>query len=544
MTNFNWLLIRNSMFYASEEMGIALRNSAYSPNIKERMDHSSAIFDSDGRLIAQAEHIPVHLGSLPYGLKTTLEYLEKENVELKNGDMILVNNPYIAGTHLNDITVIRPIFYKNKIIAYAANKAHHSDIGGKVPGSISIDAESLFEEGLILNPTFLMNRNEFNDDVIKIISSNSRNPYERKGDLRAQAAANFIGERRVIETLEKYGEKDFLESFNNYFEYARNIFLRKLENFKKGEFYGEDFIELNSKKDLKLKVKIRIENKRVIVDYDGTDPQVKKPINAVLGVTISGVYYVFKTILGEDLPVNHGTFSQIEILVPKGSILNPDFPYPVAGGNVETSQRNADLLYLALSKSIPEIVPASSGGSMNNVMIGGTSSEKTWAFYETIGVGTGAKKGKDGIDGIHANMTNTMNTPIEEIEKNFPIIMLKYEFRENSCGMGEFRGGNGIIRSYMARDNLIFTFLSDRFRHSPYGLFGGENGKTTQVIIKKGRNKIYKKENFSIQLSIGDYVEIRTAGGGGYGDKIKRDRKKLIEDFENGMIKRNKIDFE
>ncbi len=537
MVNFSWLVIRNSMIYASEEMGIALRNSAYSPNIKERMDHSAAIFDAEGRLIAQAEHIPVHLGSLPFGIRKTLEYIEKEGMEMKTGDMIVLNNPYIAGTHLNDITLIRPIFHDGKIIAYSANKAHHSDIGGKVPGSISIDAETIFEEGIIIDPVFLMRENKFDENIINIISTNSRNPYERKGDLRAQAAANFIGERRVLEIIDKYGKKDFLDSFEDYFYYSEKIFLNKIKNFEKGEYSAEDYVEMNGGKDLKLRVNITIKENGINVDYTGTDRQVRSPLNAVMGVTISGVHYVLRTLLGEDIPVNHGTFSKVNINVPEGTILNPIFPHPVAGGNVETSQRNADILYLALSKSAPDLVPAASGGSMNNVMIGGINSQITWAFYETIGVGTGGKKGRDGIDGIHSNMTNTMNTPIEEIEKNFPILMLRYEFREDSCGLGKYRGGSGLIRAYMAKEDMVFTFLSDRFRHRPYGLFGGEPGKGTLVIVKRGNKRKIMKEKFTIELSSGDSVEIRTAGGGGYGNKMERDPEKMKEDMENGIIK-------
>ncbi|MVT13569.1 MAG: hypothetical protein GPW16_04735 [Euryarchaeota archaeon] len=534
--NFNWQIIRNSLYYTSEEMGIALRNSAYSPNIKERMDHSAAIFDWEGRLLAQAEHIPVHLGSLPIGLSNTLKYMEKEGMEFREGDMVVLNNPYIAGTHLNDVTLIRPIFFNGKIIAYVANKAHHSDVGGKVPGSISMDARSLFEEGIIIDPVFIMHNNEFSEDIISIFSSNSRNPYERKGDIRAQAAANFTGERRLIELLKKYGEVDFMESAEDFLNYSRNLFEKNISALNEGSYYANEYLELDER-DIELKVKIDIYGNRVKVDYTGTDAQVRAPLNAVLGVTVSGVHYVFKTILGEWIPVNHGTFINIDINVPSGTVLNPEFPYPVAGGNVETSQRNADLLYLALSNAAPKIIPAASGGSMNNVMVGGVHKGNTWAFYETIGVGTGGKMGRDGTDGIHANMTNTMNTPVEEIERNFPLLILKYEFRENSCGIGEFRGGTGLIRSYMALDNLIFTVLSDRIRHRPYGLFGGEPGKSTEIIVKRKGKRIRCGSKFTLDLSPGDSVEIRTAGGGGYGDPSKRTEEKIIEDIKNGIIK-------
>lgn len=537
--NFSWQIIRNSLVYASEEMGIALRNSAYSPNIKERMDHSAAIFDSEGRLLAQAEHIPVHLGSLPLGLRNTLDYMKREGMEFEEGDMIMVNNPYIAGTHLNDVTLIRPVFHNGRIVAYAANKAHHSDVGGSVPGSISMRAESLFEEGIIVDPVFVMRKNEFVDDILSIFSRNSRNPYERRGDLRAQAAANFTGERRIMDLLDRYGITNFTQSGEDMFIHSERIFRQALKRLKKGSYSADEFLELDGK-DIRLRVKVDILDDRVFVDYSGTDPQVKSPLNAVLGVTISGVHFVFRTLLDDEMPINHGTFSTLTVKVPDGSVLNPVFPYPVAGGNVETSQRNADLLYLALSSSAPHLVPAASGGSMNNVMVGGLYSGNPWAFYETIGVGTGGRYGMDGVDGIHANMTNTMNTPVEEIERNYPLMITRYEFREGSCGMGEYRGGTGIVRCYRALDHMKFTFLSDRARHRPYGLFGGKGGKETVIILRKGKRALRLGSKFTVDLSPGDCVEIGTAGGGGYGDPSKRRRESVEEDIQNGIIRRGR----
>lgn len=517
-------IISNSLFFASEEMGIALRNAAYSPNIKERMDHSAAIFDDEGRLIAQAEHIPVHLGSLPWGIKKTMEYLEKEGIEWEEKSMIVLNNPYIAGTHLNDITVIRPVFYGKKLVAFVANKAHHSDIGGKVPGSISFDAKSIFEEGLVLDPVFLIKNDEFQHDILSIISSNSRNPYERLGDIKAQVAANYTGEKRILEVIDKYGLEKFKESNLLAFEYGEKVFLSKIEKIEKGTYEAIDYIEKPDYTNLKLQVKIEILKNRIKVDYEGTDKQVDIPLNAVLGVTISGVHFVFKTLLGEDLPLNYGAFKNIEIIVPSGTILNPEFPYPVAGGNVETSQRNADVLYLAMSKAMPEIVPAASGGSMNNVMIGGIYKGKTWAFYETIGVGLGGRYGMDGTDGIQANMTNTMNTPIEDIERNFPIIIRKYEFRVDSSGAGKYRGGSGIIRSYVALENgMYFTILADRGKNKPWGLFGGKEGENTVVLMCKNKRIRRVNTKCTLILNKDEWIEIRTAGGGGYGNPNERD---------------------
>ena len=536
MDRFTLQIISSSLYYASEEMGIALRNSAYSPNIKERMDHSAAILDKEGRLLAQAEHIPVHLGSLPWGLKNTLEYMKREGVEPEEGSMIIVNNPYIAGTHLNDITVIRPIYYKGKLIAFSANKAHHSDVGGKVPGSISADAKTIYEEGLIVNPVFLMRKNEFQKDIISMIASNSRSPYERYGDIMAQAAANLLGERRVIEIVEKYGPEAFEEASERSFSYAEALVRKKLEKIPEGTYVAEDYLELPGGKDLKIKVSVSVKD-RVTVDYQGTDGQVQAPLNAVLGVTIAGVHFVFKSLLGEDVPVNHGAFELFEVKAPEGTIVNPVFPAPVAGGNVETSERNASALFLALSKAIPDRIPAASGGSMNNVMMGGVFKGRTWAFYETIGTGSGGRPGMDGVDCVHSAMTNTMNTPIEEIERNFPIIITKYALRENSSGAGQYRGGSGIVRSYLiAAGKVTVTVLADRGRHAPWGLMGGLEGAKTEIIVKKGRRRLKKETKFTEELEAGDILEVRTAGGGGYGDPAKRDPELIKKDLENGII--------
>ena len=301
--------------------------------------------------------------------------------------MLVTNNPYIPGTHLNDITVVKPIFHNHRIIAYASNKAHHSDVGGKVPGSISVDARTLYEEGLIINPTYLFRRGEFVTEVISVIASNSRTPVERKGDLKAQVAANITGERRVLEIIAKYGLASFADASQKSFEYAERMMKTRLASMLKGTYHAVDYLEHPDGQDLVLKVAIKISSEGIDVDYSGTDKQIPIPMNAVFGVTLSGVYYVIRTLTGDDIPANHGAFSSIKVSAPSGTILNPTFPYPVAIGNVETSQRNADLLYRALFRALPKKVPAASGGSMNNVMMGGINKGKSWAFYETIGVG-------------------------------------------------------------------------------------------------------------------------------------------------------------
>ena len=534
-------IFRNTLLYASEEMGIALRNSSYSPNIRERMDHSAAIFDAEGRLLAQAEHIPVHLGSLPLGLQKTLDYCEKEGFEMEESSMIMVNNPYIAGTHLNDVTVIRPVYYSNNLVAYTANKAHHADVGGKVPGSISVDAKTLFEEGVVIDPRYLTRKNRFVNSAVTALSSKSRTPRERIGDLKAQTAANITGERRVLEIVKKKGRRIFQQACAESLRKTEQLMRLRLSKIPSGIYQAEDYLEDPDGHDIRLRVAITISTGRLKVDYAGTDSQVSNPLNAVYGVTLSGVYYVTRTLTGDDVPANHGAFTSITVHAPEGTILNPIFPHPVAGGNVETSQRNADLLYRAFSKAIPNKVPADSGGSMNNIMMGGTYKGRNWAFYETIGVGLGATNNRDGIDGIQANMTNTMNTPIEEIERSYPLLIRQYEIRPDSAGPGRHRGGSGIVRSYQSlSDDITVTILSDRGRNRPQGLFGGGPGARTEVTFYKKENGNTRKIRLPVKITLvlqkGDIIEVKTAGGGGYGKAENREKSRIRDYIENEIF--------
>jgi N-methylhydantoinase B len=530
-------IIRSSLLYASEEMGIALRNASYSPNIKDRMDHSAAIFDCKGRLLAQAEHIPVHLGSLPWGLRKLISASSKGGLPFEKGSMIVANNPYITGTHLNDVTVVAPIYYKDELVGFTANKAHHSDIGGRVPGSINMDSKTLFEEGLVVDPEYLMRKGEFVKKMLTFFSSHSRMPQERLGDLKAQAAANITGTRRVNQIISKYGLQNFKEASTESFRYSESLTKRRISSINKGTYNVQDYLEHPDGHDIKLKAKLTISDERIEIDYKGTDKELDCPLNAVFGVTLSGVYFVVRTLIGDDIPANHGAFAPISVLAPKGTIVNPTFPHPVGGGNVETSQRNADLVYGAFSKAVPEKVPAASGGSMNNVMIGGIQNGKSWAFYETIAVGLGGRKGMDGIDGIHCNMTNTMNTPIEEIERNTPMLITKYEYRVDSSGAGKYRGGSGVIRSFrMTSDSTIFTVLAGRERNGPWGLFGGEEGKKTQVILQRNNKRQRISTKATLLLKKEDEIHVHTAGGGGYGFAHQRDKEKVKEDVSNGLI--------
>jgi len=532
-------IIRNALLYASEEMGIVVRNASFSPNIKERLDHSCALFDEQGRLIAQAEHIPVHLGSLPVGISNTLAYLQQGDQQLVEGDMLVVNNPYIAGTHLNDITLIRPIYYEQHLAGYAASKAHHTDVGGKVPGSISSDATEVFQEGLILPPVKLMVKNVFQQDIAQIICANSRTPTSRMGDLRAQIAGNLRGELRLQELLARYGWPLFRAAITRILDESELRLRQQLALFPPGRYEAEDFLDDTGQSDspIRLKVALTLAGESLFVDYTGTDAQVQAPLNAVLGVTFSAVYYVLRSVTDHTIPMNAGCFRPVTVHAPEGTILNPRFPAPVAGGNVETSMRNADVLLQAFASIAPERVPACSGGTMTNLMIGGDD----WAFYETIGVGMGGRPGLDGIDGIQTNMTNTLNTPVESLERHFPILMTRYEFREQSGGAGQWRGGCGLERGFQVlADTAIVTLLSDRARFAPPGLQGGLPGQRSERLLLRNTQRGQPPEMLPAKTTLllrkGDELIVKTPGGGGFGSPDQREPSLLQRDRENGLF--------
>ena len=530
-------LISSSLAFASEEMGLALRDAAYSPNIKERMDHSAAVFDAQGRLLAQAEHIPVHLGSLPWGLRNLIRACAADGPSFEKGSMVMANDPYISGTHLNDVTVVAPVYSGGSLVAFVANKAHHSDVGGKVPGSISMESPTLEDEGEVVGPVRLTRRGELLQQTLDAFASKSRTPQERLGDLRAQVAANVTGERRVLDVIGRYGLDAFSASAGRAFAHSEAMTRRRLGLLREGTYKASDWVEGAGGRDLAMKATVKVKGGGVSVDYAGTAAQVDYPLNSVFGVTLSGVYFVIRCLVGDDVPANHGAFAPVEVSAPAGTLVNPTRPHPVGGGNVETSQRNADLIFRALAKAAPGRVPAAAGGSMNNVMLGGVARGSGWAFYETNGVGLGGQGGRDGADGIQGNMTNTMNTPVEDVERTLPLMITKYEFRPDSAGAGQFRGGSGLVRRYRAlSDGTTATVLADRERHSPWGLAGGRPGKRTEVLlVRKGKaSRVPTKSTFAMEA--GDELEVRTAGGGGYGEPLRRAPALVRRDAEDGLL--------
>jgi len=508
-------IFKNRFSSIAEEMGVVLQRTSYSPNIKERRDFSCAIFDEDGEMVSQALHIPVHLGSMSWAVKSAISELE-----LKDGDMVIVNDPFRGGTHLPDITIISPFFYKDELCFFVANRAHHADIGGISAGSMPI-SNSIFQEGLIIPPVKIMKEGRIQEDILQMILRNVRTPEERKGDLEAQIMANIVGKRRIKELIEKEGIEKVKAYSTAIIDYAERLMRDLIRKIPDGIYEFEDFLDDDGfgNERLRIKCRLRIDEDEVEVDLSESDPQTKGCVNSVYGVVSSAVLYVFRSLIEEDIPANAGCMRPIRVITKKRTILDAEFPSAVSGGNVETSQRIVDAVLGALSKAIPERIPAASQGTMNNISIGGIDpdSERPFAYYETIGGGMGASAKGDGEDAIQCHMTNTMNTPIEALEYSYPLMVRKYCIRKGSGGRGRYKGGDGIVKEILLLADSEVTVLSERRKIPPYGLYGGMPGKTGKNIIIRNGKEIEYSGKFSALFKKGDIIRIETPGGGGFG---------------------------
>ncbi len=517
-------LYKNILTSVSEEMGVTLQRTAFSPNIKERLDFSCAVFDTSGQMVAQAAHIPVHLGSMPLSVLAAIE-----RTEMEPGDMIVLNDPYRGGTHLPDITLVAPVFGEKSASRpnfFVANRAHHADVGGMTPGSMPL-ATSVIQEGIRIPPVKLVRGGELDTDLWELILANVRTPTERRGDMEAQLAANRIGERRLQEMVAKYGITEIEAYMRELCTYSSRMVRSFLREIPDGTYTFSDFLDNDGITDepIEICVAIKIKDDTAIVDFTGTSGQVRGSVNAIYAITVSAVFYTFRCIAGEDVPSNAGCLEPIQIVAPEGSVINAKFPAAVAGGNVETSQRIVDVLFGALAKACPGRIPAASCGSMSNITVGGydVSRGKDFTYYETIAGGMGARPNCDGIDAIHTHMTNTMNTPIEAIETSYPMQVEQYAIRRETGGAGEFRGGAGIVRSLRLLTDAEVTILSERRVFQPYGLQGGEDGELGRntLICDGEKQSLAGKITFSVDED--DIIQIETPGGGGHG-KTKNER--------------------
>jgi N-methylhydantoinase B len=504
-----------------EEMGAVLQKTAYSPNIKERRDFSCALFDAEGWMIAQAAHIPVHLGAMPLSVQQALDILA-----LNEGDVMALNDPYRGGTHLPDITMVSPVYVDGRLVGFAANRAHHADVGGMSPGSMPI-ARELYQEGLIIPPVRLVQGGELNQGVWEMILANVRTPDERAGDLQAQLAANQRGVSRMAGLVARHGREEIEAYSGHLLAYSERMTRHLIASLPEGRYEFEDRLDDDgiSGMPVAIRAAVSILGDRAEVDFSGSAPQQQGSINAVLAITLSAVNYVFRCLLGLDVPNNSGCMAPIKVIAPEGSVVNARKPAPVAGGNVETSQRIVDVLLGALAQAAPARIPAASQGTMNNTLIGGWDQgrDKAFSYYETIGGGGGALPELDGATAVHTHMTNTLNTPVEALEYAYPFQVLRYAIREGSGGLGRRRGGDGIIRELKMLGPAQISLLSDRRQTRPYGLAGGEGGKPgLNLLIREGRSSHLPGKG-TFDLLPGDFLSIHTPGGGGFGDKNKPD---------------------
>ncbi len=503
-------VFKNLFASVAEEMGVTLQRAAFSPNIRERLDFSCAVFDGQARMVAQAAHIPVHLGSMP----ASVEYAVREFAHFVPGDVILLNDPYHGGTHLPDVTTVSPVFVDGMVQFFVASRAHHADVGGMTPGSLPLSTE-LYQEGIIIPPIKIVETGRRNEAALALICANSRTPSERLGDLEAQLAAHRAGERRLLALAERYGVAHVLEHARALMDYSRRMTEAAIAAMPAGEYTFEDALEGDGQAEFRIpiRVKVSVQGNQMTVDFAGSAPQVAGNLNAVEPIVRSATWYCVRLLAGEDVPVNHGCFAPVRVVTVPHSLLNPDFPAAVAVGNTETGQRIVDTVLGALALALPERIPAASQGSMNNVTIGGSTDGTAFVYYETIGGGHGAGPAGDGLSGRHSHMTNTRNTPVEALEYTIPLRVLEYALRESSGGVGQQRGGDGIRRVYEFLVPATVTLNTERRIYSPYGLQGGTPGE-------RGVNQINGKTvggKYSARVQAGDRLSIETPGGGGWG---------------------------
>jgi N-methylhydantoinase B/oxoprolinase/acetone carboxylase alpha subunit len=510
-------VFKNVFLSIAEEMGVTLCRTGFSPNIKERLDYSCAVYDAGGGTIAQGDHMPVHLGAMPLSVQAAIDA-----VDMEPGDIVMLNDPFRGGTHLPDITLVSPVFLgkDRRPTFYVANRAHHSDVGGMSPGSMPV-AREIYQEGLILPPVRLVRRGRMVDDVLALVLANVRTPDEREGDLTAQIAANRVADARLRDTIDRYGRRATLRYAAALQDYTARVVRAAIRRIPDGRYTFADALDDDGIREgeVPIRVAVTIAGDRATVDFTGSSPQVDGSVNANYAITLSACLYAFRCLVTEDVLYNAGVARPLTIIAPPGSIVNAERPAAVAGGNVETSQRITDVVLGALGKALPDRLPAASQGTMNNITLGGTDPRtgRRFAYYETLGGGMGGRRGMPGLSGVHTHMSNTRNTPIEALEHYLPVRIRRYGLRRGSGGTGAAPGGDGLVREYELLADATVTVLSERRRGRPYGVMGGGPGQSGRnTLIRDGREEILPGK-FERHLKRGDRLRIETPGGGGYG---------------------------
>ena len=519
-------IFKNIFHSIAEEMGAALRRTAFSPNIKERRDYSCAVFDADGQVVAMGDHMPVHLGSMPMSVQAAIS-----SCELGPGDVVMLNDPFRGGTHLPDITLVAGVYVARGRVAhtkpdfYVASRAHHADVGGTYPGSMGLCRE-IYQEGLRIPPVTIIRGGKMNRDVLALLLNNVRTPDEREGDLGAQIAACNTGANRLRDVCKRYGLPRTHRAAAELLEYSEEIMRAFLRRVPAGQYRAQDFLDNDGITDHPVKIAVTItvqgQSRNTIVDFTGSDPQVEGSINAVEAITYSACFYVFRCLLAEDVPAAAGLMRPIQVIAPTGTVVNAKPPAAVAGGNVETSQRIVDVLLRALAQALPDRIPAASSGTMNNLTIGGLDprSGQPFAYYETLAGGMGGRPTKSGISGVHTHMTNSLNTPAEALEYAYPLRVRRYLLRRGSGGTGRFPGGDGVVREIEVLTDAEVTLLSERRSRGPWGLGGGRDGKPGEAYVVRGTGTEKLPGKFSVRLRKGERVRVASPGSGGWGKPV------------------------
>ena len=516
--NLELEVFRNLFVSIAEEMGVVLRRTSFSANIKERRDFSCAVYDQEAETIAMGDHMPVHLGAMPFSVTEVLR-----SHSLGPGDIVILNDPFRGGTHLPDITSVSAVFIEGdpKPAFYLATRAHHSDVGGMSPGSMPL-AREIYQEGLRIPPVKLLKKGKLDDEILQTILANVRTPEERRGDLAAQIAAHHVGERRLLEAAGKYGRPRIAAQMEALKDYTERLMRARIRDVPDGAYEFEDSLDDDGfgSGPVRIHCRLAIEGDEASVDYSGSAPQQRGGVNANLSITVAATMYCFRCLIEDDVPYNAGLLRPIRVLTRPGSVLDAQPPASVAAGNVETSQRITDVLLGALHQALPERIPAASAGTMNNLSLGGVdpASGKPFAYYETIAGGMGARPGLDGISAVQNHMTNSLNTPVEALEHLYPLRLRRYSVRRDSGGAGKWRGGDGVVREFEFLTETEIALLSDRRKTQPYGLAGGHSGQAGrnllngQAVLSKGH----------LQARAGDRLTIETPGGGGFGEAEDR----------------------
>ncbi|MFW9920422.1 MAG: hydantoinase B/oxoprolinase family protein, partial [Candidatus Thorarchaeota archaeon] len=488
-------------------------------NIKERRDCSCAVFDDEGQLVAQSKDIPVHLGAMPCSVRACIDELEDD---MSEGSMALLNDPYSGGSHLPDLTVVCPVFMADQHVGFVANRAHHADIGGTSPGSMPGLSLDIHEEGIVIPPRLIVKDWKLVTDWIDDILKATRTPEERLGDLASQIAANTVGARRLQSIMKEHGTEGVLKIYHELKQYSMDLMQKAMIPYAGMKGTSRDYMESDGAGSFQIPIvcSISISDRGASITFEGTANQVAGNINCPIASTLSSVYYVFIAVFGKGIPINEGCWSILDTFVPSGSLLNPLYPAAVSAGNVETSQRIVDVVLGCLSKITPEMIPAASQGTMNNLTIGGFDGRfnKPFSFYETIGGGSGGIKGLDGASGIHTHMTNTLNTPIESLEIEYPLRITRYSLRTGSGGDGRWKGGEGLIREIeLLDDDFIVSIQSERRFLRPSGLAGGGDAQVGKNVLTFENQEYVIQSKTTVKALKGSKIRIETPGGGGWG---------------------------